>query len=198
MGGGIAIPHARIEGLEGVLGAFLTLAKPIDYDAVDRRPVDVVEGETLSVVGRIREVPPAEVTVRGSIAGEAFEETIPLQTEATEQSTDLRLRWAGERLRQLLLDGAGREEVAELGVRYGLITPFSSYYVPSAAELSGMGPMGSRWIERPNLLQEVDRQRRPPRAGSDAGPQGAPVPACQGARALGRRPRTLSGTRAGL
>jgi len=125
-----------------------------------RRPVDVVEGETLSVVGRIREQPPAEVTVRGTIAGEAFEETIAIRSGTTEQSTDLRLRWAGERLRQLLLDGAGREEVAELGVRYGLITPFSSYYVPSAAELSGMGPMGSRWIDRRNLLQEVDRTRR--------------------------------------
>ena len=35
------------------------------------------------------------------------------------------VRWANERLRQLLLQDASREEVAELGTRYGLITPFT-------------------------------------------------------------------------
>jgi len=125
-----------------------------------RRPVDVVEGEVLSVSGRIRETPPTTVRVRGSIAGQDFDEELPVQTGVTEQSTDLRLRWAGERLRQLLLDGAGREEVAELGVRYGLITPFSSFYVPSAAELNQLGPTGLRWIDQPDLFDQIDRERR--------------------------------------
>ncbi len=133
-----------------------------------RRPVDVVEGEILSVSGRIREQPPTTVRVHGTIAGTDFDEELPIQTLPTEQSTDLRLRWAGERLRQLLLEGAGREEVAELGVRYGLITPFSSYYVPSAAELNGYGPMGLRWIDRPDLLQEVDLERRAQASGLEA------------------------------
>ncbi len=125
-----------------------------------RRPVDVVEGEVLSVSGRVREEPPATVRVRGTIAGVDFDEELMVSTGVTEQSTDLRLRWAGERLRQLMLDGAGREEVAELGVRYGLITPFSSYYVPSAAELNRLGPTGLRWIDQPDLLEEIDRERR--------------------------------------
>ncbi|MEZ4339904.1 MAG: tetratricopeptide repeat protein [Sandaracinaceae bacterium] len=133
-----------------------------------RRPVDVVEGEILSVSGRIREQPPQSVHVHGTIAGTEFDEELPIQTLTTEQSTDLRLRWAGERLRQLLLEGAGREEVAELGVRYGLITPFSSYYVPSAQELNQYGPMGLRWIDRPDLLQEVDLERRASASGLDA------------------------------
>ncbi|MCA9608297.1 MAG: hypothetical protein KC619_21960, partial [Myxococcales bacterium] len=133
-----------------------------------RRPVDVVEGEILSVSGRIREQPPQSVHVHGTIAGTEFDEELPIQTLTTEQSTDLRLRWAGERLRQHLLEGAGREEVAELGVRYGLITPFSSYYVPSAQELNQYGPMGLRWIDRPDLLQEVDLERRASASGLDA------------------------------
>ncbi|MBX3270276.1 MAG: hypothetical protein KF729_08440 [Sandaracinaceae bacterium] len=133
-----------------------------------RRPVDVVEGEVLAVSGRLREAPPARVRVHGLVGGRAFDEEIAITTQATEQSTDLRLRWAGERLRQLLLDGAGREEVAELGVRYGLITPFSSYYVPSASELRGLGPMGLRWLDRPRLLEALDRDRRAGSGGRDA------------------------------
>jgi PTS system nitrogen regulatory IIA component len=42
VGGGIALPHARVPGLVGVTGRFLRLAKPIGFDAVDAAPVDLV------------------------------------------------------------------------------------------------------------------------------------------------------------
>lgn len=42
MGGGIAIPHARIEGIENVSGVFFRLEEPIDFDAPDRQPVDLI------------------------------------------------------------------------------------------------------------------------------------------------------------
>jgi len=42
VGHGVALPHARIAGLEEVLGVFLMLEKPIDFDAVDRQPVDLI------------------------------------------------------------------------------------------------------------------------------------------------------------
>jgi nitrogen PTS system EIIA component len=41
-GNGVAIPHARIDGLPGVRGFFVRLAQPIDFDAVDGLPVDLV------------------------------------------------------------------------------------------------------------------------------------------------------------
>ena len=41
-GGGTAIPHGKIEGLEGCTGYFARLASPIDYGAVDGLPVDLV------------------------------------------------------------------------------------------------------------------------------------------------------------
>ena len=41
-GGGAAIPHSKIEGLERVFGYFARLATPIDYQAVDGMPVDLV------------------------------------------------------------------------------------------------------------------------------------------------------------
>ena len=42
VGHGVALPHARLSGLDSVIGAFLLLEKPIPFDAVDRQPVDVV------------------------------------------------------------------------------------------------------------------------------------------------------------
>ncbi|MGN6278452.1 MAG: PTS sugar transporter subunit IIA [Sphingomonas sp.] len=41
-GGGIAIPHAKIAGLDGIVGAVARLAHPIDFAAVDDMPVDIV------------------------------------------------------------------------------------------------------------------------------------------------------------
>ena len=41
---GVALPHARIAGIDDVLGVFLLLEKPINFDSVDRQPVDVVFG----------------------------------------------------------------------------------------------------------------------------------------------------------
>jgi len=44
VGHGVALPHARISGIESVVGVFLLLEKPIDFDSVDRQPVDLVFG----------------------------------------------------------------------------------------------------------------------------------------------------------
>ncbi|CAG0909699.1 unnamed protein product [Cyprideis torosa] len=41
VGQGIALPHARVPGLEGVVGVFVLLQKPIDFGSVDRLPVDM-------------------------------------------------------------------------------------------------------------------------------------------------------------
>ena len=44
VGHGIALPHARLEELNGIVGVFMRLEKPLDYDSVDRQPVDLVFG----------------------------------------------------------------------------------------------------------------------------------------------------------
>lgn len=41
VGHGVALPHARLEGLDSVVGAFILLEKPVDFSAVDRQPVDI-------------------------------------------------------------------------------------------------------------------------------------------------------------
>lgn len=40
--GGVALPHARMPGIDESRGAFLTLDTPVDFDSVDGQPVDLV------------------------------------------------------------------------------------------------------------------------------------------------------------
>jgi PTS system nitrogen regulatory IIA component len=42
VGGGVALPHARLENLEDVVGALVLLENPVDFNAIDKQPVDVV------------------------------------------------------------------------------------------------------------------------------------------------------------
>ncbi len=42
VGHGIALPHARLEDLDRIVGVFIRLEKPLDYDSVDRQPVDLI------------------------------------------------------------------------------------------------------------------------------------------------------------
>jgi nitrogen PTS system EIIA component len=42
LGHGIAIPHGKLAGLKRIVGIFARLAEPIDFDAVDGAPVDIV------------------------------------------------------------------------------------------------------------------------------------------------------------
>ena len=41
-GGGVAFPHARLDGVTEPFGMLVRLAKAIDFDAIDDQPVDIV------------------------------------------------------------------------------------------------------------------------------------------------------------
>ncbi len=41
-GGGVAIPHGKVAGIDRVIGAFARLDQPVDFQAVDELPVDIV------------------------------------------------------------------------------------------------------------------------------------------------------------
>lgn len=41
-GGGVAIPHGKIDGLDRVVGLFAKVAQPIEFTAIDGLPVDLV------------------------------------------------------------------------------------------------------------------------------------------------------------
>lgn len=42
LGNGFALPHARMEGLNSFLGMFMRLVKPVEFDAIDGKPVTMV------------------------------------------------------------------------------------------------------------------------------------------------------------
>lgn len=44
LGHGVAIPHGRMAGVNESVGAFMRLKHPLDYDAHDGQPVDLVFG----------------------------------------------------------------------------------------------------------------------------------------------------------
>ena len=39
---GIAIPHGKLAGVDRITGLFARLSKPVDFDALDDQPVDLV------------------------------------------------------------------------------------------------------------------------------------------------------------
>ncbi len=42
LGHGVAIPHGRTGALPGAVGAFIRLSEPIDFSALDGKPVDLI------------------------------------------------------------------------------------------------------------------------------------------------------------
>ena len=41
-GNGIAIPHGKLKSIKGIMGVFARLDKPVDFEAFDDEPVDIV------------------------------------------------------------------------------------------------------------------------------------------------------------
>jgi Ca-activated chloride channel family protein len=111
------------------LGATADLGPGVDR-VYPRELGALVADESAIVVGRVVGPVPARLTVHGA-GGDVSE---PLLVRSLDDGGDLRRRWAEARLVQLLDEGAGRAAVVEVGVRSGVITPFTSLYVPTAAE----------------------------------------------------------------
>ena len=42
VGSGVAVPHARLPGLDRMRGVFVRLETPVDFDSVDGQPVDLL------------------------------------------------------------------------------------------------------------------------------------------------------------
>lgn len=42
VGNGVALPHARLSGVDDVTGLFVRLEKPLEFEAADRQPVDLI------------------------------------------------------------------------------------------------------------------------------------------------------------
>lgn len=98
-----------------------------------RQASALVSGETLWVVGRLVQGKEPE---RLKTSGPAGQSDVPLKVERLEDRGDLGRRWAGARLLQMLEDGEGRAALVDLGMKNGVITPVTSFYVPTKNEMA--------------------------------------------------------------
>ena len=95
--------------------------------------------EAVLVVGRIAGAPPGELTLHGS------SQTLrqPLIVLPLADSGDLRRRWGEQRLAELIDAGAGRAAIVDVSRRFGLVSPFTSLYVPTTREIAAAGELAS-------------------------------------------------------
>ena len=42
MGQGVAVPHGHVEGIDRMTGLFVRMSSPVDFEAMDEQPVDLV------------------------------------------------------------------------------------------------------------------------------------------------------------
>lgn len=88
IGEGVAIPHARLPDLGRLIGLFVRLAAPIDYDALDNAPVDLVflllapeaasalQLKALARVARLLRDPELSAALRNERSAEALYELL--------------------------------------------------------------------------------------------------------------------------
>ena len=83
-GNGVAIPHGKLDGLNGICAMVVRLAEPIDYKAIDGQPVDLVflllsppdagaeHLKALAAVSRVTRHAPTLEKLRGARSRDAF------------------------------------------------------------------------------------------------------------------------------
>ena len=119
-----AIKTAAITDIAIDLGAGLD--QPL-YSATGK----LSRGEELVLLARTHHPLPPQVAVHGRIAGKDFDEKYDVKVDTTSVTASLVPRlWAAEYARRLMGSGTvqedNRAQVLQLGVEYGLITPFTS------------------------------------------------------------------------
>ena len=114
-----------LRGVEVELGETIERIYP-------RPPMLVRDGEHLRVVGRLVGELPQQITLRGTRDGEAVERTLRVQRDMVEDDGDGRRRWAHNRLAELIDEDAGREAMVDLGLRFSLVSPWTSLVVGGA------------------------------------------------------------------
>ncbi len=137
IGDGATAARAALRLLEAAgrpawLGATVDLGPTVER-IFPRQLGALVDGESQVVVGRLVGATPSTVTITTATGGRA----VPVSIAVIDDHGDLRARWAEARLAQMLDEGAGRAALVDLGSRYGIITPHTSFYVPTTNEMSG-------------------------------------------------------------
>lgn len=91
----------------------------------------VAPGEPAVLVGRVRGPLGTQLT----ITEPGRSRTLPIRVVTLRDEGDLRRRWGGGRLAELMEQEAGRLALVDLARRYGLVTPLTSLYVATRREV---------------------------------------------------------------
>ena len=95
LGGGVAVPHARLKGLEHVCAVFVRLDQPVAWGAVDDRPVDLMFGlfappdagaedlRALAAVSRAMRSPILAESLRQAVTADGVRALLVRDAEAT-------------------------------------------------------------------------------------------------------------------
>ncbi|WP_437794435.1 VIT domain-containing protein [Sorangium sp. So ce693] len=141
-GGGQAF---RIDEAEGSTSEVLRLAGAIKTPTITDLAIDlgagldepmltasgkVSRGEEVVLLARTHHALPTKAIVKGRLAGKEYTREHPIELDRGVGAALVPRFWAAEKMRRLLADGddieAHRGKVVELGLDYGLITPFTS------------------------------------------------------------------------
>ena len=208
---GYVRPHERID--EEVSGFYAQISTPVladvalDWDALveDTYPhplPDVFAGTQLILVGRYRDGSPTRVTLAGNVNGERQEFLYEGNLRAEGGDEFIPRLWAtrkiGHLLTQIRLHGE-REEwvnaVVTLSVRYGIITPYTSFLIEEDDILTerGQAEAVERFMATPAPLpfgapaaEAADTQAEMEKA-SSAGSGALPEEAAQVVRLVGSK-----------
>jgi len=84
VGHGVAVPHARLEGIDRIRGVFVRLEQPVPFEAVDDQPVDLLFAlfapkgassehlRALAAVSRLMRKPEAREQIRQARTADAL------------------------------------------------------------------------------------------------------------------------------
>jgi nitrogen PTS system EIIA component len=98
VGNGVALPHARLNGLESPFGLLARLRQKLDFDAIDGQPVDIVfllllpgagdspKGNALACVARVLRDPETLWKLRSAPNRETLFSAVPRPTTLEELS----------------------------------------------------------------------------------------------------------------
>jgi len=137
--------HLRIDEADQTTGQALRLASAIKTPTITDLEVDLgagldqpfysatgklARGEELMLLARTHHALPEKVRVKGRAGGQPFEVAYPLELDKGVITGLAPRLWAAEYMRRLLGSGAGTDEnrakILELGLEYGLMTPYTS------------------------------------------------------------------------
>lgn len=137
--------HFRIDEAEAAMSEVLRLVSAIKTPTITDLAIDlgagldepmlsssgkVSRGEEVVLLARTHHALPPRATVRGRLAGKEITREYAIELDRGVGTALVPRLWAAEKIRRLLGEGsspdAQRGKIVELGLEYGLVTPFTS------------------------------------------------------------------------